>query len=952
MTKDGEQTPLLIARPGGRLMLHRSDEVDYIVNLAIDEARAMVQAQHATLYVYSEDGSIKPYGDSEDPPGIVDFSRYCAENRISLCHNPEAPAGSGAARKRAEVAPRGDIGGIETETPVLSVFLSLREGDLGVLTLYEPRFFSAFYETDLNLVKNFAAAFSILITSGWESKSSGEIYLSFKTSVLLLLENAHLQQQNKDANYRLEAVLEDSNLINSSRELTELVRTVLYSCRRVMRAQSASMFLVDEETGELYFDIVASRDAASLKGLRIPPGQGIVGLCAQEKRSIVVNDAANDPRIYRRADEVAGTTTRNLIAAPMLVNDRCIGVIEVINTIDRPSFSNNDLELFESFSDSVALAVQRRVLLDELQKSNQELERKLRETRTLHEVAAALVEATSVDDMFARVLAIIRGNLRISRLSILLYEPETDSLRLRAWHGDFPEDPDRVHDLHNTLSGLVFQRNEAIISNDLASVPELKQFANVRRYATGTCILLPIVGTNSDRPIGVFCASDPEPGLFIEEDSQLLSTLASQIVRGYENFRLSDEILARQAIEKEVEITSGIQKNILPESTPEHLHLRMGARSVMARTTGGDFYDYFIESPNGPVTFLVADVSGKSLPAALFMAVSSSILRTIMRFESNPTTILARANDLLYEESQSGMFVTVFLARYEPDSGRLSYASAGHNEMLLLHVDGSYEMLSGRGAPLGVLPSYRQKYVGGQVHVRENDQLILYTDGVVEAVDPQNEEYGFDRFVQQLRLHLHRDPGEIIEYVYRNVTGFSGSELQTDDFTMLISRFHGTIQGMREYHIRLPAQKNSIRIFRDQIMQLCMKHGLSGHDLDDILLVADEAATNIVVHAYGGQEGENSYFDCDLQIDSENMVRLQFRDQGQPFMMQEVPSPNVADNLAGRRKGGFGVYLMKSLMQRVEYARTDGVNYLIAERSLKKKPATDRKRYEHENQGS
>ncbi|MCB1319378.1 MAG: ATP-binding protein, partial [Leptospiraceae bacterium] len=196
--------------------------------------------------------------------------------------------------------------------------------------------------------------------------------------------------------------------------------------------------------------------------------------------------------------------------------------------------------------------------------------------------------------------------------------------------------------------------------------------------------------------------------------------------------------------------------------------------------------------------------------------------------------------------------------------------------------------------------------------------------------------YGLEKFIEHLQSNIYRTPGEIIDLMYNSIVSFSGSELQFDDFTMMITRFHGAIQGVRNYHIRLPAHKNSIPEFRDRIMQICMSHGLSGNDLDDILLVADEAATNIVVHAYEGLNLENPEFNCDLQIESNNYIRLQFSDRGRPFNFGDVRTPSVRDNLSGKRKGGFGVYLMKSLMEKVDYSRQNDVNYLVAERSLKK----------------
>ncbi len=936
--KESSTEPLFRA-VDGRLILRRNSEINYILEMALDEIKSMVKARRAEFFFFDEAGELAAFRPAEEgaesqQAGMRRLSEYCIRERTSYNYrkpklNPQATAEIRRTAGRA-AGPEG----LDLDDPALCVYLGLQEGELGAVCLSEPIFFDHFFEADLNLVKNFAATFSILLRNGWADNTSSEIYLNFRSSLLLLLDNAHLNQKIKYSDYRLNTVLEVSNLINSSRELNEMIQAVLYSSRRVLRAQSASLFLVDEETGELYFDIVTGKEGETLKGFRIPPGQGIVGLCAREKRSIVVNDAPNDPRIYRVVDEYSQNITRNLMAAPLMVNDRCIGVLEVINTIDRSYFNESDMELFESLSDSVAIAVQRRMLLDDVEKKNQELERKLRESSTLHAVTRVLVEVGSADDLFLRVLETIHSNMHIKRLSVLLYREDTDELEVKAAVGFDPHAPgENAGD--RSLGRYVFDSNQSLFIKDFAEEPPLMQsFTRPERYRTPGCILIPLAGSRSKRPYGVLCASDPGTGEFLEEDFPLLSTIASQVTRGYENWILNQESMAKKAIEKEVEITSRIQQNILPSDIPDHMHVELGASSVMARTTGGDFYDYHVHSPNGQVTLLVADVSGKSLPAALFMAISSSILRTIIRSESDPVQILTKANDLIYEESQSGMFVTVFLARYDPHTGILSYASAGHNEMLLMHTDGEYEMLSGKGHPLGVLPSHRQRYHGGQRKIRGDDMLVLYTDGVSEAMNSMNDEYGLEKFIRLLRANRERQPAELIDIVYQSVLDFSGTALQSDDFTMLVSRFQGALEGVREYHLKLPAHKDSIPALRDRLMQICIRHGLFGDELDDILLVSDEAATNILVHAYADTTLPNPDFECDLQIESHNYVRINFRDQGRPFRMDEVKKPDVRQNLAGKRKGGFGVYLIKSLMNRVEYRRENGVNYLFAEKDL------------------
>ncbi len=924
--------PVISRGPAGKIILARSPEIQYVLDMALSEALRMVKAWTGNFYFFDESGKLEPYNASVHTGETRIISEYCITNRTHIVLRPD---GMGDAPDMTDFDSGPGYHPVPRElsvtAPTICVYLGLQEGDLGTILIRDPIYFKNFFETDLSLIKNFAATFSLLLSNSWSHRSTSEIFLNFKTSLLLLLENAQLNQKVKESDYQLNSVLEVSNLINSSRELNEMIQTVLYSARKVTRAESSSLFLVDEETGELYFDIISGEESG-LKGMRIPQGKGIVGICAQEKKSIIVNDAQNDPRVYKAVDEVSQMTTRNLLAAPLLVAGKTIGVIEVINTIDRPAFTEHDLDLFESFSDSIAIAIQRRQLLDDLQHTNVQLEKNLREVTILHSVAGVLVETHTIESLFKSVLKIIRRDLGVGRASIMVRDPKNGRLVVVAADSEKPFAGDLAQDTR--LSEFVLEHKEPVYIENFNLDETYSKFFNPDRYTSPSCILIPMRSNQDADPFGLLCVTEPVQGKFYEADYRLLMTITSQMVRGYENFRLNEQILINRAMEKEVEITSKIQKNILPSRIPDHMHLKMNARSVMARTTGGDFFDYFVHSPHGDVTMLVADVSGKSLPAALFMAISSSILRTIIRSEKDPTRILELSNELLYEESESGMFVTVFLARYEPATGKLRYASAGHNDMLVVHTDGSYDRLTGKGAPLGVLP--RLRYRGGIIDISPGDMLVLYTDGVVEAINPENEEYSLEKFVELITKNRNDTPEMLIDRVYRSVIDFSGSDLQYDDFTMLVTRFLGTIRDLGTYEIKLPARVESIPSLRDFIGKVCHRHGLSGQELEDILLVSDEAATNIVLHAYRDTELSEPEFECKLVIEAGTKITLEFRDHGQAFRLDEVKNPDLSENMAGRRKGGFGVYLIKSLMDSVNYRREAGINYLLTEKNLRR----------------
>jgi sigma-B regulation protein RsbU (phosphoserine phosphatase) len=914
---------VLIKAEGRRMIFQWTAGVDRLVHVVLEEAARIAGAEVAVLYRYNGEGKLV----GSSLPGLRELTSQSEAEREPDRHR----IAKQTLKTRASSVYRAgaELRGRPLERASAAILLTIPEGDVGVIVLQKAEGVQQFYDNEFYLVRSFAASFA-LILRGALFLGDG-VYLKAENSLIMLLENTHLNQLAREADGRLRAVLDVSNVINSSRQLDEMIEAVLYSAVHVIRAESASLFMIDETTGEMVFDVITGN--RTLKGMRIPQGEGIVGLCAREKKPIMVNDAVNDARVYRSVDEISRMTTRNLLACPLLIEGDCIGVIEVVNTIGRPDFSPGDLEIFSSFSDSVAIALQRRRLIDNIESANRELERSLRENKCLHRVTATMVEARTVAELFNGVLSVLTDELTLHRASIMLYDAEKDRLRISASVGLPMFEEDEV--IPRVARHVIEKRIPFYVSN-ISEHPDLAPYCNQSRYSSGACILIPMLEGQGDRPLGLLCVSEPANGSFHPDDFRIMVTAVSQIVKGYVSFKLSEEIIEKRAMERELEITSQLQRDILPSAMPRHDFLEVAARSIMARTTGGDFYDFYMEDRRGRLTALVADVSGKSLPATLFMAVSSSILRTMIRTEKDPAVMLRRSNDLLYEESESGMFVTVFLSQFDPERRLLRYASAGHNEMILMHRDGSYEVLRSRGAPLAVIPSTDRSYESRELILQEDDLLVLYTDGVIEAINAKNEEFGLDRFIEVLRQMRGSPLSELVERVHQEIQNFTGEMPRYDDFTLLVIRYRSPADDRR---LVFPARIESIPLFVEEVARHLKDQGFSGQLLDDMMLVADEVATNICLYSFEGLPLKDPQFECILRVHPAGVSML-FIDAGREYDFEGIPEPDLQDNLSGVRRGGFGIYLIRKLMDRCEYTHHDGINYLY----LEKKLVDDRKR--------
>ena len=241
---------------------------------------------------------------------------------------------------------------------------------------------------------------------------------------------------------------------------------------------------------------------------------------------------------------------------------------------------------------------------------------------------------------------------------------------------------------------------------------------------------------------------------------------------------------AQAQLKVELDVARALQIAILPASFPVKPGCDGAARMIPATTMGGDFYD-FIELPDGRVGLVMADVSGKGVPAAFFMAVARTNLRELAAHYVEPGACLAHTNDVLCTQNPMDLFVTVFYCMFDANSGRLSYANGGHNPPYLRRADGSVEALGGTGGlVLGVMPGI--DYPNHTVQLLPGDRLVLYTDGVTEAFSPVDEAYGTGRLIAEVKAHGAESAAALIEHICSSVTMFAGIAPQSDDITLTV----------------------------------------------------------------------------------------------------------------------------------------------------------------------
>jgi serine phosphatase RsbU (regulator of sigma subunit) len=329
------------------------------------------------------------------------------------------------------------------------------------------------------------------------------------------------------------------------------------------------------------------------------------------------------------------------------------------------------------------------------------------------------------------------------------------------------------------------------ILNDAAADP--RHVPNGHAIASLICTPLRV----KERVTGLIVLSSSAPATYVAADLKLLSTLALQTASAMENARLFERTVqaARDrerlaALHKELDVASSIQRAIVPSRFPpfpERTDFAIHASMTPARAVGGDFFDFFLIDENR-LGFVIADVSGKGVPSALFMAVCRTLLKATAQAGAPPEACLGQVNRVLASEGVASMYVTVFYGVLDTRTGHVTYCNGGHNPPYVLRRDGSVEPLAETGG-MAVGLFEEASYEAGHVTLAAGDSLFTYTDGVTEATDPAGEEFTTARLAPCLERCQGLGLDALIQRVGDEVTAFAGSAPQADDITMLALRY-------------------------------------------------------------------------------------------------------------------------------------------------------------------
>jgi sigma-B regulation protein RsbU (phosphoserine phosphatase) len=526
---------------------------------------------------------------------------------------------------------------------------------------------------------------------------------------------------------------------------------------------------------ELQFRVMKGIGTDTLASHEIQTSRSVIEKVIESGEPMLINDAQTDPR-FQSSASVMKLKLRSILCAPLKVKDKLLGAIYVDNRVRSGIFQNDDLELLAAIAANAAIALENARLYHEASARFQTLD-------LLHKISEQITSTLDLDRVLTTSIEGVQDLLSAEAASIITAEDESLVFRVAIGEGSAVVKPIQIPKTQG-IAGWVFTNKEPLVVNDVQNDPRF--YGNLDKasgFTTQSLAAVPlIVNENAIGVIEVF----NKPAGFSQSDLELLTTFASSVAFAIENARLYQVAVEKGRLERELQVAREVQSSLLPQTTPQFEGWEFAARWFPAREVAGDYYD-FVPLESGLQGIVIADVADKGMPSALFMTLVRSTIRASMYSAVEPAHGITHANSLITSDSINAMFVTVLYAQLNPSTAEMRYVNAGHNPPLMYRSrSNTLETWARTGIALGLDTSipFTERVEKFDV----GDFVVLYTDGVPDALNLQGEEFGMDRLQSICLAHANRAASEIVIELETALKDFIGDKDPFDDITLMVIR--------------------------------------------------------------------------------------------------------------------------------------------------------------------
>jgi sigma-B regulation protein RsbU (phosphoserine phosphatase) len=512
---------------------------------------------------------------------------------------------------------------------------------------------------------------------------------------------------------------------------------------------------------------------------RVAQAKGLTGLAVGDQ--LRLGDVPADRLL--RGDEVppALASHRIGLVLPIAFGHRQIGLIALGQKATGAPYEDLELEFTRSLVNMSSSAVHNSLMVEELKQANRDLDAKVQEMNTLFDLSQEF-NATVDRDRLVKLLSFaLMGQMLVGKHLFLMRRvgagaqddgaaPDFRIVTARGI-GDTRLEPMLIEKLCKQKDLVLLQGEEA----------EAEAWTGLRRR--GLVLAMPI--RHQGETCGMLCLGPKMTGQpYQPGDLEFLYALGNLAFVSLQNSYLVEEQIEKERLEEEMRLARTIQEGLLPSEIPTLPGIDIAALALPSRHVGGDYFDVDKRDAHR-LLLAIADVTGKGVPAALLMANLQASIRTMMPMELTIETATAHTNRVICENTGFDKFITFFHGIYDDRTHAFDYVNAGHNPPMLLRADGELELLEKGGLLLGVMRDI--PYERGTTTLAPGDVLVLFTDGVTEAMGPGDEEYGEDRLEMTIRGHRHASAQAILDAIRASIRDFTGSSTSlSDDLTLIV----------------------------------------------------------------------------------------------------------------------------------------------------------------------
>jgi sigma-B regulation protein RsbU (phosphoserine phosphatase) len=575
--------------------------------------------------------------------------------------------------------------------------------------------------------------------------------------------------------------------LNRSTDVASALNSALADLVNLMGLETGWVFLQDPAAKSQWFGrgftlaadynlppAMARNKAGAWKG-----GCDCQALCSKGTLTGAYNEVRCSRLAATKGEERGGLVVH--ASAPLRSGEHVLGILNVAAP-DWESFTPEALALLTNAGSLMGIALERARLYDLLR------EQRIDEQAALLEFSNQLLIRSQPRDLLDYMVREVRRLLHVDAVALVAPGDSGAALTFKAaagWHNDPVALGVTILDSEFNVIGQTMRSQQRFLAEDIEAhvIPlyelEWLQGEGFRGYAVVPLLI-------EGHAIGALMLNTRQPHLLSDDELRFLRLMANQAAIAVDGLRLRQEEVQRQRMQEELAVGRQIQLSMLPKACPIIPGWQIVAVYQAARMVGGDFYDFFeLPGPSRRVGMLVADVADKGVPAALFMALSRTVIRTTALSGRGAAAALLRANQLILNDSQSDLFLSAFYAILEPETGRLLYANAGHNRPLWYRAaTDTVQELRARGIILGVFEGITIEE--RRIVVEPGDVLLFYTDGIPEALNAEERMMGMQRLVDVLKRNAQRSAQAISNAIVDAYNEFTGPTEQSDDVTFFV----------------------------------------------------------------------------------------------------------------------------------------------------------------------